>query len=113
MKAYIVGQKIRLRSGDKFREATVTEVTAYRTVVEPADPEPLLGNGRYSIHFNNRTGKQAGTFICLGETLGWVEQDRRPLCNDGKPWEIEEGPNRIEKGTDLCANSSSKTVLSG
>jgi hypothetical protein len=94
MKAYTVGQKIRLRSGDKFREATVIEVTTHYTNVEPADPEPLLGNWkRYCIQFNNRTGKQAGIFIYLGKTSGWVEEDRRPLCGDGgkgEPWEIIE-----------------------
>jgi len=88
----VVGQKTRLQSGDQFREATVREVTEYHTDVEPAEAEPLLGEDtRYFIRFNNRTGKQAGTFVYIGPSCGWGEQDRRPLCCEHVPWKVVEG----------------------
>ncbi len=34
-KTLVVGQKVRLQSGNLFKEATVTEITDYRVVVEP------------------------------------------------------------------------------
>jgi len=89
----VVGQKTRLQSGNQFREATVREVTEYHTDVEPIEADPFLGDARYFIRLNNRTGKQAGTFVYIGDAFGWGEQDRRPLCGDegrGEPWELAE-----------------------
>lgn len=95
METLTVGQKVWMRSGDQFKEATVTEITDYRTVVEPALVE---NEQRYAIHFS-RNGKpgtifenarQVGTFVYLGDHLGWREEDRRPLCTEFGPWELEE-----------------------
>ena len=95
-----VGQKIQMRSGDQFKEAVVTEITEKYVAVEPA---PVGTELKYIIRFD-KSGKQPfwdglsvwGGFCVweyIGDTLGWWQEDRRPLCGEGghgEPWRLVE-----------------------
>ena len=85
IKTLAVGQKVRLKSGEYFKEATVTEIDKHSVYIEPAIWSEL---GRpYTIRFhisrlNWLHEKQAGLFF------DGMEYDRRPLCTHFGPWEL-------------------------
>jgi len=98
-KTLVVGQKVRLQSGNLFKEARVIGISDYRVETElaPDGNGGLVSDGRrLAIHFtrNGKPGtifekvRQCGLFLYLGDTGGWIEEDRRPMCTEFGPWEL-------------------------
>jgi len=101
-KNLVVGQKVRMQSGDQFREATVTEITEKCIEAKPL----LFGENErpWLIRFQ-KDGKQFSPFkMTKDEAIGdlgvyewfpafggWWREDPRPLCTEFGPWELVEG----------------------
>jgi hypothetical protein len=82
----VLGQKVWLRSGELFKEATVTEITDYRVEVEPVLAE---NEKRYAIRFRIN-GKPGTIFESFNNKQcgWWEEEDRDPPCTEYGPWEL-------------------------
>jgi hypothetical protein len=107
-KNLVVGQRIWMRSGDQFREATVVEITEEYIAVKPVsfnqDERPWIihfqTNGK-QFTFHPKLRLQTNCSESLGNLGiyelypgwgGWMRFDPHPLCGEKWiPWELVEG----------------------
>jgi hypothetical protein len=92
-----VGQKVRLHSGDLFKEVTVTEITEKHIEVQPVFLDP---NQRPWMMRFDKNGKQPTPFDGTGKWIGfgyyewydafggWFQDDPRLLVTEFGPWEL-------------------------
>jgi hypothetical protein len=102
-KTLVVGQKVKIQSGDLFKEATVEEITEnyVRVFIAPSGPFtkwlPKPGDqsrpGQTEIPYSpeNQNGFSLD-FLYDGTPCGVVEaggvRDPRPLCTKFGPWKL-------------------------
>jgi len=106
-KNLVVGQKILMKSGDQFKEATVTEITEKCIEAKPLlfgeNERPWMirfqTNGkqftldprlRHQINCTEYLGN-LGVYEWIPAFGGWWREDPRPLCTEFGPWELVEG----------------------